>query len=742
MGLFSSKYVHHVGTTIQKLVDNDKIVNPYVLAIAEANMTGVDLVDNLLETSLNVPYLKARRFYKYVENLYPNKLPSGELLIDRRFTDAIQKEIQQLHIDDDVVFHYTKYGVYNACHEVWFTLLNDYGYDPSTGILRALETSNVQYVVESIGIELPIQSRGTTSIWEFDNWAESGAGDNLSLIEETGTIVQGFHALPVAFTSKTGNKARINYFKRTKNSYKNTVTKVTEPDDLGTGFLYIPLSKIGNGGDYFQVMYSIGEQYYCYEYRHGTGNKVLDSLVTQADKIEAIGEFYPNIYFRLDKKKTEEEAYIKMSKKLELDYAQLTDSIHSSQDIASVESALFTMGLSADSTDPLELMYCFDFFDQLWEATKGGVWTIDKNLSSWSPSYTSPDSKHKNAIHIVDDKFKYALTYEKLTRTTHFGKIGDIGFAVGGTSSEARKKAETVTHGDDGSTVTLGEFMVGYRYYRKQVATHLWVEIKVYDLTMVYTVFENYETTLGDGDAELCLIPLDKTLVSKYKPQQQNELHLRAYNFVFNSHIIEKLKWYQSGWFKALLVVVAVVIMIQTGIELYSSVIAAAEAGGAMAVMMLLANKLVVSVAITLGVKVFVKIAGPELAFFVAMAAAMLGFFKTNLAFITPDKLLMAASSVFNGISKYIKEAYADLKEEMDSFLSLKTQQEKELERAADLLEANVTPYAQILLGETPDQFLYRNTVFGCSGFTQLNAVDSYVDRSLQLPTTPYSMNF
>lgn len=400
------------------------------------------------------------------------------------------------------------------------------------------------------------------------------------------------------------------------------------------------------------------------------------------------------------------------------------------------------MGISADSTDPLELMYCFDFFDQLWEATKGGVWTIDKNLSSWSPSYTSPDSKHKNAIHIVDDKFKYALTYEKLTRTTHFGKIGDIGFAVGGTSSEARKKAETVTHGDDGSTVTLGEFMVGYRYYRKQVATHLWVEIKVYDLTMVYTVFENYETTLGDGDAELCLIPLDKTLVSKYKPQQQNELHLRAYNFVFNSHIIEKLKWYQSGWFKALLVVVAVVIMIQTGIELYSSVIAAAEAGGAMAVMMLLANKLVVSVAITLGVKVFVKIAGPELAFFVAMAAAMLGFFKTNLAFITPDKLLMAASSVFNGISKYIKEAYADLKEEMDSFLSLKTQQEKELERAADLLEANVTPYAQILLGETPDQFLYRNTVFGCSGFTQLNAVDSYVDRSLQLPTTPYSMNF
>jgi hypothetical protein len=159
----------------------------------------------------------------------------------------------------------------------------------------------------------------------------------------------------------------------------------------------------------------------------------------------------------------------------------------------------------------------------------------------------------------------------------------------------------------------------------------------------------------------------------------------------------------------------------------------------AAAALNLIAQQIIVYVAVTVGIRLFVKLVGPELAFIAALAAMMMGMFGEGLATMTPDMLLNAAAMIFDGVNAFVADAFQDLQKEMESFLSTKTEMEKELERAMDLLDTKNHPITPIILGETPGEFIYRTTIFGASGFTQLNNVGDYVERSLYLPTTSSS---
>lgn len=746
MGLFGSKYVHHVGTVIQRLVEEKDIIDPYTLAINQSIHSKTDLVDNILETSLSTIGIKAENYYKYVDNTFPQKMPSGEILLNTKFSNASESYLRGTFPLVNLDFTYNKYGPMNAFHEAWFILCSQYALNTQTGAIGTLSINGVEAILKNITLVLPLEMENKTSRWQISNWLSAESRVNLGYFNTFQYLVNAFDVKGTVYANVPVPTIQVTYVKKDSAGQFPTYYSVTYGATQLEDFFSFPLTEFNDEYEYFQALFIKAGVPEFWSYRVGTGNAVLDAVIDAPDNNKLIGDFYPNTYFRLDKATTSDAAYPKMAKKFGIDYPKLSDTINQNEDIADVESAVFSLGIPADTTNPLELSYLFQFFDQIWSKVKSNNWNPKDYLSAWgTENSTSISDPEKQAIYIKDDVFKYAITYERITKSTRAGSIGAVGFTTTGFGEEVEEVTGPYPYieQENWGTISLSPRKIKYRYYRKQVSMSFWEEIKVYDLTMMYTVFGEMKTNLGDDDKEVCLIPLDRSIVKTYSIKEQHELFTRSMNFVFNSHVVQKVKWYQRGIFKALIVVIGIVVFLYTGYgSEFLANLSAAAAGGALTLATFLLETVIYSLAIQLGFKLFVKIAGTELAFAVALVAAAMGMLGQNFASLSPSDLLKLGTNMLNGIGNYLKDQFENLSEEFESFLSFKTQADKELEKAMDLLDPKAPSYAPIILGESPDQFMYRNTVFLSSGFTQLNDTSKYVERSLYLPTTNYSLGF
>lgn len=746
MGVLGSKFIHRVGTVIQRLVEDKDIVDPYIAAIYQSLQSKIDLVDNILETSLTTIGIKAESYYKYVDKTFPQKMPSGEILLNTKFSEASESYLRGLFPLVNLDFTYNKYGPMNAFHEAWSILCSQYSLNTQTGIIGSLTVNGTEAVLKHITLVLPLAMEGKNSRWEVSNWLSKESRVNLGYFNTFQYLVNAFDVKGTVYADVTVPTIQVTYVKKDPAGQFPTYYSVIEGAAQFEDFFSFPLADFNDEYEYFQALFIKAGVPEFWSYRVGTGNAVLDTVIDTPDNNKLIGDFYPNTYFRLDKAPTTDPAYPKMAKKFGIEYEKVSETINQNEDIADVESAVFSLGIPADTTNSLELSYIFQFFDQIWKKVKNDNWNPKDYLSSWGTEQsTSIFNPEKQAIYIKDDVFKYALTYERISKSTNAGSIGEVGFTTTGFGEEVEAFTGPIPYveAEYGSSAFQAPRTIKYRYYRKQISISFWEEIKVYELTMMYTVFGEMKTNLGDEDKEVCLIPLDRSIVKTYSIKEQHELFTRAMNFVFNSHVVQKVKWYQRGIFKALLIVVTIAVMLYTGYgtEFLANLTAASLAGPA-ALAVFILETVLYSIAIQFGFKVFVKLVGPELAYVVALVAATMGMMGQNFAMLTPADLLKLGSNVFTGIGNYLKEQFSDLNKEMESFLSLKTESEKELEKAMDLLEPRSAIYSPLILGESPDQFVYRNTVFLTSGFTQLNDTGRYVERSLYLPTTGYSLGF
>lgn len=740
MGIFDTKYVHHVGTTIQPMVDTKAIVNPYDLVVINSVINNVDLVDEILETSLSSTAIKVNNYYQFINKKYPYKLPSGSMILDRRFQEASELFIAGLHPAMNITHLYSRFGPFNGYHEAWNKLLNNYNYNPSTGEIESMAEANTTYSLLYLQIELPSSWQSTTTDWETENWVPQSSSGATYYSVLNNQLGPAFPKASLAFSSTLTPKAIVKYRKKVASPIRyDTLGNPIAPNyTITENYFKFDLTQIGDNKTYYQNCYKIGSQFYFWFYEYGSGTTTLDYIVETPT--DTVGQFYPQIYFRLNKARVNENLYPKMAKKIGFSYNDMLNQIEANQSIGDVESAMFTMGVSADSENPLERRYIYDFFDQLYASSSSGTWSVRNYLNNWFSGYTGNSGNRKKAIHIQDAYFKYALTFESISRYSFAGTIGPVNFAEAGIGTETRYKT---TNTVDSAGVIVGTtqtpYSVGYRWYRKQISSSFYREIRVFDLSMVYWVFEQYTTTLGDDglggeDKELCLIPLDRSIAITYGIKDQQELYTRSFHFVFNSHIIEKIRWYQRGFFKALLQIAAIVYFVYTfDPSLWTAYV---EVFGALALMQMIVQQLIINIAISYAVKVFAKSVGADVAILAAIVAVSFGLYKESFAGLTPDELLKLGSMMFDGVTDAMKDMMRDLSVEFDSFISMKTEMEKELEAAMDLLNPKVNYMAPILLGETPTDFLYRTTVFGTSGFTKLNDTGSYVDRALYLPTT------
>ena len=159
---------------------------------------------------------------------------------------------------------------------------------------------------------------------------------------------------------------------------------------------------------------------------------------------------------------------------------------------------------------------------------------------------------------IEDARFKMALALEGLNRRVVAGSIGAVGTYAMTQSEEAVSFLSTIYDQESGqSSNVMSYFNTACYAYRKQLTPTLYEEIRVVGPVVTYRVSGSYTATATAVDKNL-LIPIDHSITEAYTIPDRETLYARSMHYVINSKIITKVKWYQSTFFKFVMIVVAV----------------------------------------------------------------------------------------------------------------------------------------------------------------------------------------
>lgn len=275
-----------------------------------------------------------------------------------------------------------------------------------------------------------------------------------------------------------------------------------------------------------------------------------------------------------------------------------------------------------------------------------------------------------------------------------------------------------------------------YRY-QFQATPGVYEEILVDGLKMTYFVYGDYTTTGDEFNDELILIPLDRSITRQYSIPKRELLYARSLHFVFNSVVITEIKWYQTGIFKALLLIVAIVITIYTyGADGGSTIATALSLSGTAGLIATIVVNLAIGQLIAAGFTLFVQKFGTKAATAVAVLAIAYGAYDV----VTSGSVLGAPWAqtllqLSTGLQQAVlRQKYSDLLADADQFNLFAKDRTEELETAQALLETNHLLDPIVIFGEKPEDFYNRTVHFGNIGTLGITAISSYVDIALTLP--------
>ena len=761
MGLFSSKRVTIVGTSISRLVKDEDIADPLVQAIQTALFQKGDLTEHILESTVNNLAFKADQSYRYGKHGYVFGLPSGKIYSNALGMPEMRQVLEQRE-GQPVTIDYLHYSSFNSIHAGWIYLIENYGYNTVTNELTVLSAQkNNRVYLKDMVLEIPSIYKNT---YNEDSLAVWGRPPNSGYLPTTEWRLSNdlayLYRAPTLprFLNIPKERIKVTYlWVEEKGNFqwdaRSSYEKITHEESI-----YIPIPAHNPDANYFHVRYYVGStpKYWTYEDNSG-GYPVLDSVYTGG--LVMMGDFYPNMYFRLAK--TNPKNYANpawysssknMGKKIGLDFDDLVNQIHKNPDIADVEQAILTLGVPPDSTNKDDLRYLFDFFEQLHLNRSGNAPNdfVNDYLSKYYIGGFANLGDSLQSIVIQDGAFKMNLMYQHTTLVRKAGQLGPIGTVTGGSGEyEIKRNAESYT--GDTATPVVETLRVPYFVYRKQVGLNWYDEVTVVGLSMRYYVFENYFTTMADyndddvEDKRVLLIPLDRSIIKHYPVGVKNRLVTRSYHFVFNSRVVKKVKWYQRGFFRSLIKIVGIVITVvslATG-NFLAAAGAALATGAYTTLALLILTEIITYLVTTTLFRLFVKAVGADMAFLAAIFAAAYGLYDQissgakKLTAAAKD-MLSLANGLVGGAQSVLKDMYESLQDDWTGFKKEMEEAWKTLEETRDTLfkDINLTPL--VILGESPDDYFRRTIHSGNIGTLLIEDTHNFVARSLTLPS-PYT---
>ncbi|MCM2973726.1 hypothetical protein [Larsenimonas suaedae] len=743
MGLFSSKHKRTVHTSVVRAVDDTAMPETLRQAILRSVYQETNISEELVNGLIDGPALNFERMFRYAQKDYYWGLPNARLLTNKGGTDDVQRIIEA-ELGHDVTVEYCVLGAPRSQHFAWQALVDQHGYDPTTNVLGHLtdEKGTPVYLSDLVVV-----------------YPESLAGEiDPSLMESLGVPATSGYTpkRPASGLGRLGRYAQhTDYVLDPDRTEDAALVFYTYEQDgaIVDDHFELTLATL-EAGDYFQALVSWDGgsdlAYRYWTYRQGAGDyPKLDNVKELA--VENPGTYFPFALFRRDrtniatKEREDTEEYQSTKTLLDfinIDYQKMGDSIAENEDAGDIDQAILMMAMPVTSEHQIDLAYVYAFFERLYRTNP-------------SASTAGRDSSHGekrigSAFLIEEADSNTILSYNSISKRIRAGQIGKVGEY----QKEIREEPYTVreSHWAGSNKNEVRRRIVERTYYRYSYHIRYQRNATFFEEVIVEDLVQNrrsdgrsYATnaTLKD-DPENILIPLDRSLADTWSLADKETLYLRSLHYVFHSMHVERVKWYQSGWFTFALKVAAVVISIYS---IQAAAITLAAAASLTAIAWAVTTMVVQAIAFKLATRELVKILGADgtllAAVALAAAAAYQGYTGSTLL-PSSEQLLMASNGMLSESQLRSADLMQDLQDDLIDFQSYQKDKNEELDSAKGLLnQSNLldpfalfdTPTVPQRFGESPDDFYERTVHSGNIGVAGIDLVSGYTDIALTLPS-------
>jgi len=345
-------------------------------------------------------------------------------------------------------------------------------------------------------------------------------------------------------------------------------------------------------------------------------------------------------------------------------------------------------------------------------------------------------------VTISEGNFKLDFSYyymDEEIKTMNIGKVGTVKreYSLGGSTS------------DSGLYISKNEIK-----FIKQISTTR--------CSIVSVMAPYYENRVEGKHSIKCdledahegkdfILPVNREVGKSLGAIKNHELMYDSIRVTINTITTVKLKWYQTGIFKLIVTVIAVVVSLYTAGGF--SGISAAILQDFMINMIITT---VVGISIDIGMKFLVDVVGLQGDFLMVVAAIALVYGATkiggavsnallnNPALATPtfaQNLLDVTNIINKGVTIGIREAMEQKTEEYEDIMAQLQVEIDEAKEELESLEPNgrlsvealTSVGSEWIVQETPSQF-YARSVLTNPGVLSLGEIENYVNRSLSLP--------
>lgn len=792
MGLFGSKKKTVRGVSISRLIEDASYKNPASEGVYDAVTSGSDIAATIHRHVIGSYFRKYEQIYNYAskgrytfgnieeldvkENTEANIRAALQQYVDNQLGLGWTLQNYQIDIPNHLLYYYkviqdshgfssaTNQGTHHTIamylqdvqlnygttfsNAVDASLLNPIG-NPATGgqtytRTRDMSRPHTSYVVVP-DADLVSGRNFAVSTWIYRETIETDttrkytratAADEWVLVETTVVTTGELPTVPdttvtqISYTSSTSTVSETDTAKETLteevevNEYTYTLRYdfprfLTFEEDHewlveADGDIYEPAAETTRAGMADEEYVSMSavdaaEEMKVLMYTIGSGETYIDDALEIHTSLD-IGEYYPRIYLRYNG--------VKMNKD------------KNTKEFSSSKRAIRYLGLDYS-----------DFIDDIHEST-GSVGSVKhiylQNCVTLEDMKVSPLLREYG--------FRLLETYFKTYAEVGSNSTGQINLAFTDKKTHSTFSVTDITKQTGQSTESNGFYLLeqGLNTELRFVKDGEYTSYIMVDWKVHLRAEGNNYAGLGSGEQDRYLI-LDRAVLrnSKFTMPEKNEIVAKSINIVFITVKVVKVKWYQRGVFKALIMIVAAVISVAI-----TASTGGAGAGGAAAftkaVLVAIAVSVTIGVVIQIAVKLLVKLGlDPTIAsIIVILAAIFTGYISLtdSTGAVTAQSVVRAVNAAYDvysiGQQMELKQAAKHYEEQMENLSKMQDKLDDlqaEFYKNQNLLEIAAYNYTRNLaVGEGYDDFIERTTLVSTVDVT-LDYISYYVDIQLNL---------
>lgn len=719
MGIFSSKTVIQVGTSVTPLVE--KRPNLAQVGVLKAVLNNTDMSSTILSTMLAGYNITPHLIYSTAKDLdeYFLGLPASTKPSPTPQYDAVEDVILEYEnaLEIDVSFNEKAFRTPTSADIGEYLLQLESTYDPQ----------NEWYT------SVPNLPDGWVAILKSFNHVDLNPPDERDEVDwlNPNQYLYTYRVTRFDPNNRSATEEEVNF----SISSEDIVTPLVK--DLGA-MCYVVRYSIRTSG------FKAQDKIFLYD----PNTYIYDELETYPPNVRD-GEYFPIIPLRLNKEFIEEgstknsifvnniEQIDKMMKLFSLDRVTLQENLATNPDINDIEASYVLMSV------PIGLD--FDLNSEKKQGTLEYLNHYFRYLMTQQDYFKEDFEANKdlyNVVSVKDAKMQTFLhwNYVEIYEGTYDPEALQYRLAWDIEDTELRTPWNTYNfYSDDGLRLEIHDHKT---QTCEVVHVHgLYHMSDVYEgkqeINRIYDAFHPNEEKRTNG----FFIPLNYTILSRLASAKQTAVALDSISLVNYAVKKTKVKWYQRGAF-AILVQVAIV-----AIAVVSSNYALLSAGTLTASQVALLVLQAVVVSIITGallkpiLKVLIDILGIEIVAVIAAVLAILGVMDmagiADLSSTLPSTqtLLQISTELTTALGDAFGREIADMQQ--DYFAFLKEAQDVQEEIDAILETFNVNDFTsnvvmQSRMYETPDQFFMRTNTIDI-GLMTLDTVDYFYENALNL---------